>query len=95
MGIPGRRRSRRLVSGIIGRDIIENAVDHGVVEFSDGGLLRRLDDASVAAAKPEIECPSLLGDFPTDSALFYNNRPTSAPTGIAERFPPELSCCRS
>ena len=91
MGIPGRRRSRRLVSGIIGRDIIENAVDHGVVVSSDGGPLRRPAHASVAAAKPEIECPSLLGDFPTDSPLFFNSRPTSSPARFAEPFPTELS----
>ena len=91
MGIPGRRRSRRLVSGIIGRDIIENAVDHGVVESSDGGPLRRPADASVAAAKLETKCPPFPGDFPTDSPPFYNSRPASAPAGFAECFPTELS----
>ena len=47
--------------------------------------------ASEAAAKPEPKCPVLLGDFPMVSPLFYNNPPTSAPTGIAGRLPTELS----
>ena len=33
--------------------------------------VRRPAHASMATAKPETECPPLLGDFPTDSALFY------------------------
>ena len=53
--------------------------------------VRRLADASMAAAKPGIECPPLLGEFPTDSALFYNSPSASAPTGIAEPLPTELS----
>ena len=53
--------------------------------------VRRPAHASVAAAKPKTECPPLLGDFPTDSPLFYNSPGTSPPTGIAEPFPTELS----
>ena len=47
--------------------------------------------SSEAAAKPEPKCPVLLGDFPMVSPLFYNNPPTSAPTGIAGCLPTELS----
>ena len=53
--------------------------------------VRRLADASMAAAKLEIRCPPLLGEFPTDSALFFNNRPTSSPARFAEPLPTELS----
>ena len=92
---PSRAQPQRRLPRTRGRYPGTNLSCTGQPAGSFRPCVRRPAHASVAAGRPELNCPVLLGEFPTDSALVYNNRPTSPPTGIAESFLIELSGCRS